>query len=84
MHVVILPVEFDEFAFEVSADFAHDLFHVLEHGLGEHSTTVFRHKDQMGLEIVNACAAVSEVIGILHRPNGIIGGMEQTVPGFNL
>ena len=79
VHVVVFPVEFDEFAFEVSAYLVHDLFHVFEHGLGEYSSTVFRHKDQMGLEIVNACAAVSEVIGILHRPNGIIGDMEQTV-----
>lgn len=79
VHVVVFPVEFDEFAFEVSAYLVHDLFHVFEHGLGEYSSTVFRHKDQMGLEIVNACAAVSEFIRILHRPNGIIGGMEQTV-----
>lgn len=79
VHVVVFPVEFDEFAFEVSAYLVHDLFHVFEHGLGKYSSTVFRHKDQMGLEIVNACAAVSEFIRILHRPNGIIGGMEQTV-----
>ena len=67
--MVVLAVELDQFRVKVGADLGKDASQVIDHFLGEHLTTVFRHKDQMGMYLKNTMPLMPNIVFIAHRPN---------------
>lgn len=68
MYVVGFSVELDQLASHCPADTAHDRLHVLQCIIREHLPAVFSDEDQVNLQVVNAAAAVPEIIIFTHRP----------------
>ena len=57
--MVVFAIERDQFRVEVRADFAADVFQLLNSFIRQHVPTVFRDKDQMRVQLEDAVAAGS-------------------------
>ena len=58
--MVVLSIEFGKHGFKVLADFFEDAAHFIQDGLCKNFSPVFRHKDQMNMNIKNAMSACAD------------------------
>ena len=72
VNMVVLAVEFEQFAFEVLAYRRHDRAHLGEDGLREDAAPVFGDKDQVHVNVEYAMASGSYVLPCNHRPSIIL------------
>ncbi len=67
--MIVLAVELHQFRLEVAADLGEDAAQVVENGFGEHTTSIFRHKDQVDVHLEYTVPTVSNILVMVHRPN---------------
>jgi hypothetical protein len=66
--MVGLPVELDQFSFEVGAHRPHDLFHASQVGVAEHRMPVFRDENQVCVKQESAVTTSTNVAHLSHKP----------------